>query len=309
MHNVSDRPRLDLAGVDWAQAWKTRNQLREKPGDAAHWSARSTTYGAASQGDYEREFLRLAGIRPGETVLDFGCGIGLLAVPLAQMGCRVVACDFSAGMLEQLDRNARAAGVSDRIDARLVSWDDDWEAAGLGADAFDVAIASRSMSTPDLLASLRKLDAAARRRVCVTVAAGRSPRRDERAFEAVGRPRTWVADYAYCMGVLFQHGVFPELSYVVTRSRPAFADRATAFAELAAMVTGESGAAGMPGASFGAPAALTAREAADLEAFLDAHYALDPDAQPTRAYASDELREVRWAFIAWGAADGNAREA
>jgi ubiquinone/menaquinone biosynthesis C-methylase UbiE len=36
---------------------------------------------------------------PGERLLDFGCGVGRLARPLARRGCRVVACDVSPQML------------------------------------------------------------------------------------------------------------------------------------------------------------------------------------------------------------------
>ncbi len=288
MNSLSTEPRLNLAGVDWAEAWTQAQAARAEPPGAEHWTKRSATYGDLRLGDYERTFLARANVEPGETVLDFGCGTGLLAVPLAQMGCRVVACDFSEGMLAELARNAEAAGVAGFIDARLLAWDDDWEAAGVAPGSCDVAIASRSIATADMLGALRKLDRAARRRVCVTVAAGRSPRRDERAYEAVGRARPAVADHAYCAGILFQRGVFPEVSYIVTRSRPAFADRAAAACELTAMVGGD----------------LTPQERAGLDAFLDAHYAEDPAAKPGRTYASDTLRTVRWAFIAWGCEEG-----
>jgi ubiquinone/menaquinone biosynthesis C-methylase UbiE len=47
--------------------------------------------------------VRTLGKRPGRRVLDLGCGTGLLATRLArdQAGCRVVGCDFSAGMLRE----------------------------------------------------------------------------------------------------------------------------------------------------------------------------------------------------------------
>lgn len=283
MHNVSEKRVLDLAGVDWQKAWEEEEARRQRPADASHWSKRSKTYGSDGLGEYEREFIERSGIRPGDTVLDFGCGVGLLAIPLAKMGCRVLACDFSAGMLESLALNAQESGVSHLVQTKLLSWDDDWEAAGILPDSVDVAIASRSLATRDLLGAVAKLDRTARRRVCATVAAGRSPRRDERAFEALGMERPAMTDYAYCLNVLFEHGVFPELSYIVTHSRPAFADRNEALASLSDMVGGN----------------LDPSQLALLEAFLDEHYSVDPDAHPSRAYAADALREVRWAFVSW----------
>ena len=283
MDHISQDNVISLAGVDWQQAWEYEDSRRVRPADASHWSGRAKSYGEHSLGEYERTFIERAQIKPGQTVLDFGCGIGLLAIPLAKMGCKVIACDFSEGMLAMLREGAAAAGVSDSIDARLLAWDDDWRAAGIEPDSVDVAIASRSISTHNLLGALTKLDRTARERVCVTVAAGCSPRRDERAFAAVGRTRPPVVDYAFCTNILFQHGAFPEISYIVTRSRPAFADRNEAFESLTDML----------GSS------LTSDERVALEAFLDEHYAVDEHAKPGRAYASDELREVRWAFISW----------
>lgn len=285
MNTLTPRPSVDLAGVDWQASWEELELRRGAPNDAAHWTKRSASYGALRYGDYERRFLELAAIEPGSRVLDFGCGVGLLSVPLAKAGCTVVACDFSEGMLEQTRAHARAAGVEDRIETRLVAWDDDWVDAGLQENGFDVAIASRSIATTHLEDALLKLDAVARRRVCVTVAAGISPRRDVRAYQAVGRTPFWVPDYAYCINLLFAHGAFPELAYIVTHRHPAFADRAEALEQLAIMMGGD----------------LTEREQADLEAFVDAHYRVDPHAPDGRPFSADEDTPIRWAFISWGA--------
>jgi SAM-dependent methyltransferase len=277
---------LDLAGVDWAEAWRCHNARRRAPGNKDHWNKRAATYADPHLGPYERTFLERAGIEPGSEVLDFGCGVGLLAVPLARQGCRVLACDFSENMLEQTRANARSAGVGDLVETRLVAWDDDWEAAGLGAGVADYAIASRSIMVGDLLASLRKLDAAARRRVFVTAAASGSPRNDERAYEAVGRERPCVSDCAYCLNVLMQHGALPTLSYIETRSRPGGADRDDVLAQLAGMLGDD----------------LNEAERAALEAFVDGHYRPNPHAKPDRAFEADADRSVRWAFISWDTA-------
>jgi demethylmenaquinone methyltransferase/2-methoxy-6-polyprenyl-1,4-benzoquinol methylase len=49
---------------------------------------------------WRRAVLRRVDPRPGDRVLDFAAGTGASSVPFAQAGARVVACDFSAGMLE-----------------------------------------------------------------------------------------------------------------------------------------------------------------------------------------------------------------
>lgn len=275
----------DPAGVDWEERWQRYQDGRTRPNGSVEWDKRAGSYGSRSDGAYEQEFLRRAAVRPGECVLDMGCGTGLLAVPLAQRGCRVTCADFSDAMLEATRRAAHEAGVDDLVTTVHLAWDDDWAAAGVEPGAFDVALASRSIATYHLTDALRKLDGAATRRVCLTLASGRSPCRDERAFQAVGRPRTAVADHQYALNILFDHDVYPELSYIESSKRPGFPDKESAHAELAYMLGGE----------------LSQAESAALDAFLDEHYADDPDAKWPRRYASDELRVVRWAFISWGA--------
>lgn len=57
-------------------------------------------------------------IKPGDTVLDVGCGPGFFTIPMARMVGEkglVIAADISAGMLEIVKRRARRAGLSGRI--------------------------------------------------------------------------------------------------------------------------------------------------------------------------------------------------
>lgn len=51
----------------------------------------------------------------GLKVLDLGCGVGRVAVPLAQQGAWVTAFDISAEMLDACRRNVAAAGIADQI--------------------------------------------------------------------------------------------------------------------------------------------------------------------------------------------------
>lgn len=53
--------------------------------------------------------------RPGQHVLEFGCGTGTDAVWLAQCGVHVTATDSSARMLDVTRRKVLAAGVGDRV--------------------------------------------------------------------------------------------------------------------------------------------------------------------------------------------------
>ncbi len=54
-------------------------------------------------------------IRPGDNMLDIGCGTGTLAVRCMRKGATVTGIDSSAFMLEQAQKNAAAAGLGDRF--------------------------------------------------------------------------------------------------------------------------------------------------------------------------------------------------
>jgi SAM-dependent methyltransferase len=53
--------------------------------------------------------------KPGDTILEIGCGTGTETLSLASKGIRVVATDISSGMLEVLRRKADAHGLSNFI--------------------------------------------------------------------------------------------------------------------------------------------------------------------------------------------------
>ena len=82
---------------------------------------------------------RLLRLQPGERVLEVGCGNGLLARRLADMGAEVVAGDVSPRMVEL----ARARGDrGGRIVYRVLDATDPAQLAALGAGAFSAAVAA-----------------------------------------------------------------------------------------------------------------------------------------------------------------------
>ena len=56
----------------------------------------------------------------GAHLLDLGCGPGTDAAPLAALGYRVTAADWSPAMVEEARRRVGGAGVSDRVDVQHV---------------------------------------------------------------------------------------------------------------------------------------------------------------------------------------------
>ncbi|QKY18922.1 class I SAM-dependent methyltransferase family protein [Halolamina sp. CBA1230] len=54
-------------------------------------------------------------VEPGEHVLDMFAGVGPYAIPMADAGAEVVACDLNPDAIRYLEENARRNGVEDRI--------------------------------------------------------------------------------------------------------------------------------------------------------------------------------------------------
>ncbi|MFR7404602.1 MAG: class I SAM-dependent methyltransferase [Coriobacteriaceae bacterium] len=120
-----------LTTTDWNEEWKELQKVRRHADDAAFWDKRSATFTTKDAPNlYVEKFLGYADIRPGETVFDMGCGTGALAVPLGEAGHKVVAADFSQGMLDQMQARLNEAGVR-TVFPKLMSWEDDWPAFGV----------------------------------------------------------------------------------------------------------------------------------------------------------------------------------
>jgi precorrin-6B methylase 2 len=71
--------------------------------------------------DVVERMLDLAGVAPGDIVLDLGCGDGRLAIAAALRGAEALGVDIEAHWVECARRNAEAAGVALR--ARFVQQD------------------------------------------------------------------------------------------------------------------------------------------------------------------------------------------
>ena len=216
--------------------------------------------------------------RPGETVIDMGCGTGSLALPLANEGVNVVACDLSSGMLGKLREQAEADGVIDNLDIRKVSWLDSWEDLPVA----DVFFASRSLFSRDLRETLLKMEAHTRRRVCIAVSTSFSPGHDHEMLKAIGRPEPNLSEATYIVNLLLEMGRLPELSYIL-HNRPVFGET---IEEVRANYEREDGP-------------FTPEEEALLNAHIAKHYSMGVDEEGNPVVLRDYRHRNEWAFISW----------
>lgn len=286
---------------DWAAEWSDIESHGDGGDDPSYWNERAKSFPSAGEhSTYVDDFLRLADVQPGESVLDMGCGTGALALPLAQLGHRVIAADFSRGMLDVLARDMGTSLKSpDRLSIRQLSWSDNWEAAGIHPKSVDVALASRSMVTQDIRDSLGKLSAVARRRVCITMPTEFSPRSDASILANAGIQLDSKMSYLYSFVILHQMGYRPELCYIVNERIDTFDSAEEAKEHFENMA--------LRALNYGAKASVTSAEACEkLGVWVEDNLIPNPDAGqpgikgiPQKSLKLKNPHLIKWAFISW----------
>jgi SAM-dependent methyltransferase len=265
---------------DWNAEWMRLSDQRAVAHDAAFWDRRARHFrGGDEASPYVAGFIEHLRARPGESVLDVGCGSGALALPLARAGHDVTGLDFSAGMLDLLRRQASEEGLQN-VRTVQAAWDDDWRTAGV--EVADVVIASRSLDVRDLRAALQKLDAFARRRVCITLPADGLLYPQLLAHQAVGRPCVRRGDQATAVNVLRQMGIEPEIASLEHVGASRYESPAAALESLRRMI---------------APAGE--REERALERYVGAHLVETAGSAGSPEWRQEPQITVRWGFIAW----------
>ena len=265
--------------IDWHQEWLDHQLHRRAADNKDYWNKRAHSfYRSAGTSPYAGEFIRLAAVQPGETILDMGCGSGTLALPYARAGHEVYACDFSSVMLEILEEAAKQEGLSHLIHTKLVSWNDDWDAADM--PTVDVALASRSMAADDLQDAITKISSRARRRVCCTLGTNASPRIDPVLMRAIGRPEPGAPEFVYAMNMLWNMGKLPELNLIESARQDLFERPEDAVAKHAEILE------------------CTPEELEKLQEYATEHLTC-VDIPDGKRWRFDHERITNWAFISW----------
>ncbi len=268
------------SGIDWAEKWRADEMHSTLTEEDLHFisdRARRFTSAARPSG-YAREFLDRADIKPGESVLDMGCGGGTLALPLAIGGHHVVACDYSPAMLKRLEQFAALAGVAENVEVKNVSWTDSWD----GLPVADVFIASRTLRTRDLAQTIGNIEAHTLRRCFVSVPTYLSPHHDLKMLRAIGRSDAVPGEDVYLINLLMQLGRMPELSYI----RRPFPSLGESIDEARDVYEREDGP-------------FTPEESEKLDAFIAENYKLAMDSSGGSILHRSYQRDVVWAFISW----------
>lgn len=262
--------------IDWDTMWReSRAHKSWKKKKSSDWDQRAASFAERNlDSPFAAQFMAHLRTEPEWSVLDVGCGPGTLAIPLAGLVRRVTALDYSAAMLAELAKRAKAAKLKN-ITPIQASWDDDWQA--LGIPRHEVAIASRSLSVDDLQGALRKLNAWASKAVYVVDRVGAGPF-DPDLFGAIGRAFEPGPDYIFTLNILYSLGIHAKVDFLTLESNKTYSSREEALQSYRWMVDD-----------------LTAGEEERLAAYVAARLSqLDE-----KTWQLTRQTPPRWALISW----------
>ena len=262
--------------IDWDTMWQeSRAHKSWQKKKSSDWDRRAAGFAERNlDSPFVAQFMAHLQTEPDWTVLDVGSGPGTLAIPLAKQGRQVTALDYSAAMLAELDKQAKAAGL-DNITTVQASWTDDWQALGIARH--EVAIASRSLSVDDLKGALRKLNAWASRAVYVVDRVGAGPF-DPDLFAAIGRNFEPGPDYIFTLNILYTLGIHAQVDFISLDNRRTYGSREEALQSYRWMVDD-----------------LTALEEERLAVYVDARLSQIADG----SWQLARQTPPRWALIWW----------
>jgi cyclopropane fatty-acyl-phospholipid synthase-like methyltransferase len=216
-----------LESIDFAAMYRDQKAATHFKGKSrTDWDDKSASMAVSTKhSPYVDAFISRMALTAEDTVLDIGCGPGSLAIPLAKRAKRVVAVDFSRGMLDALEAYAAEEDITN-IETHLLGWEDSWAAL----PEVDIAIASRSVEVGDIETALHKMSEQARKACYLTYKAGGSFV-DMEILDYIGKQIIAKPDFWYIPLLLYRHGYLPRVDYIQTERGSIRAESAEAFVE------------------------------------------------------------------------------
>lgn len=206
---------MTLDELDFAAMYREHMVRVGRPKPPGVWDARADQIGQHQQvSPYVEAFVSKVDLRHCHSLLDVGCGTGLITLRLAPSLTQVYGLDYSPRMLHWLSTGAERLGLP-QVQPILRSWDDDWQ----DIPRCDVVIASRSTAVPDMAAALEKLHDKALKHVYLTSLVG-GEFALARAQRIIGRDvPPPLPDHRYVIHILAQMGIHPCVDYIVGMSQ------------------------------------------------------------------------------------------
>jgi len=201
--------------IDFNELYKKQKELTSfKPKGKEAWDEKAVSMNKRVHNSiYNEQFLELLDLEGILSSLDIGCGVGNLSLKLADSLDEVFCLDYSSGMLEVLEQNAKEKNLTN-IKTINKSWYDSWE----DVPSADLVIASRSMEVNDMKEALLKLNEKANKKVVISFKKGGTFVSDD-ILNVLEKDVIKKPDYIYVVNILYSLGINATVNFVQSEGR------------------------------------------------------------------------------------------
>jgi len=203
--------------VDWNGLWNKSLQNLPKKNNPESWNNIASKFNEwMEKDDYPEKLLNRIELDSNDSVLDIGCGNGVITIPLAQKAIKVTAMDISSKMLEILMKNAKDSGLNNINTCNRRIEDVTEEDVG----KHDVVVASRSLNgVSDIGKELEKINNIAKKSVYLTLWGADNRRFEREMAQLLGRESHRHPDYIYVYNILHDLGIYANVEMLESNTR------------------------------------------------------------------------------------------
>lgn len=203
--------------VDWNGLWNKSLQNLPKKNNPESWDNIASKFNEwMEKDDYPEKLLNRIELDSNDSVLDIGCGNGVITIPLAQKAIKVTAMDISSKMLEILMKNAKDSGLNNinTFNQRIEDVTEE------DVDKHDVVVASRSLNgVSDIGKELEKINNIAKKSVYLTLWGADNRRFEREMAQLLGRESHRHPDYIYVYNILHDLGIYANVEMLESNTR------------------------------------------------------------------------------------------
>lgn len=203
--------------VDWNGLWNKSLQNLPKKNNPESWDNIASKFNEwMEKDDYPEKLLNRIELDSNDSVLDIGCGNGVITIPLAQKAIKVTAMDISSKMLEILMKNAKNSDLNNINTCNRRIEDVTEEDVG----KHDVVVASRSLNgVSDIGKELEKINNIAKKSVYLTLWGADNRRFEREMAQLLGRESHRHPDYIYVYNILHDLGIYANVEMLESNTR------------------------------------------------------------------------------------------
>jgi len=191
---------------DWNELWNNALQKLPKKNSRSWDNVASKFKKQKGKNDYPKKLLEKIKLESQDTVLDIGCGSGVITIPIAQKVKNVTALDISRKMIELLEKKAAEEILSNinpvnrRLEDVLLNRD---------IEHHDVVVASRSLNgVYNIKQILEEINKLAKKYVYITLWGANSIKFQNEISKIIGRDFHQHPTYIYAYNMLYELGIY-----------------------------------------------------------------------------------------------------